>query len=330
MSTAAPTGSAGRAGWAGVDVGGSGVRARVQTGDGSLEGRCEVPLPRARGQVDIPALCRNVLAQVHPLITGLGAGRLHALALGMTGLPGLVPDPGEIAHRLFADLDVDVVVIAGDALTTHLGALDGGAGGVVAAGTGVIGLGTDHQQIWHQVDGRGLFVGDEGSGAWIGQRGLQAALRASDGRIGGSPALWDQMQTRFGGPLDLVASIHGAEAPAGELASFAPAVAEAARAGDQVAWSIWQEAGHKLAETAVAAVRGLPGRVTWGGGLFDVGDLLIEPFRNHVQQLLPDVQLDQPAGTGLDGAMLLAQQVAAGQVIAREPYLQVFTSTRQT
>lgn len=66
-----------------------------------------------------------------------------------------------------------------------------------------------------------------------------------------------------------------------------------------------------------------------GGGLFDVGDVLIEPFRNHVQQLRPDVQLDQPAGTGLDGAMLLARQVAAGQVIAREPYLQVFTSTRQ-
>src|SRR5699024_4879026 len=133
-------GASSNACWAGVDIGGSGIRARVRVKDGSLEGRRDVALTWARGQVDIPSLFDYVVAEVRALTTNLRSARLNALALGMTGLPGIVPNPGEIARRLSADLDVDVVVIASDALTTHLGALNGAPGGVVAAGTGVIGL----------------------------------------------------------------------------------------------------------------------------------------------------------------------------------------------
>lgn len=318
----------------GVDVGGGGVRVRVQAAQAPLgerlEERREVPIPRSRGQVDAPQLCAQVLAQVHPLLARLGTRRVEALALGITGLPGLVPEPVQIARGLRAQLQVGAVVIAGDALTTHVGALAGQPGAVVAAGTGVIALGTNHQDAWHQVDGWGLFVGDEGGGAWIGRHGLQAALRSVDGRPGGSALLADRMRERFEDPLTLVAAVHGAEAPAALLASFAPAVAQAARDDDGIARSIWTEAAHRLAEAgsaaadAVATVGALPARISWGGGLFDAGDLLTGPFRDWLRKHHPTAQVLPPQGGSLDGALLLAAGAAAGDLRSREPYLQVF------
>ena len=55
----------------------------------------------------------------------------------------------------------------------------------VAAGTGLIAIGTDLTR-WRRADGWGHLLGDCGSGAWIGRAGLEAALRAYDGRPGGS------------------------------------------------------------------------------------------------------------------------------------------------
>ncbi|MGC0252454.1 N-acetylglucosamine kinase [Pseudactinotalea sp. Z1748] len=312
----------------GVDVGGSGVRVRVRAGQAhpgtDVEGRSDVPIPRTRGQVDVPQLCANVLGQVQPLMARLGAERAIALAVGITGLPGLVPDPGRIARTLRAQVRVGAVVIAGDALTTHVGALAGQPGAVVAAGTGVIALGTNHRDVWHQVDGWGLFVGDEGGGAWIGRRGLRAALRSVDGRPEGSAVLADRMRERFGEPLALVAAIHGAEAPAALLASFAPAVAQAAREGDALARQIWVGAGHRLAGAAAAAVGDLPARISWGGGLFDAGDLLTEAFHAGVHRHRPGAQVLPPQGSALDGAVLLAARAAAGDLRPHPPYLQVF------
>lgn len=251
----------------------------------------------------------------------IGATELDGLGIGMTGVPGLVDDSEELVRGLHEHLQIVIVVIAGDAVTTHCGALDGEAGAVVAAGTGVVTLGTDLDSVWHQVDGWGPTLGDEGSGAWIGQHGLQAALRFWDGRPGGSEALHARMQEQFGGPLDLVGIIHQAESPAYELASFTPAVAAAARTGDEVALAIWQEAGKRLGDAAVAAVNGLPAVVSWGGGLFNVGELLLDPFRAQVQRRLPGVELRIPVGSALDGALTLAQRAVDGALTSREPYL---------
>lgn len=316
-------GQLGGSAWAGIDVGGSGLRVRVQVGGSSVDSRREVALPRAQGRVDVPGLCALVVGEVRALMSTLNLTHPDGIALGMTGIPGLVDDPAALADRLRAHVDAQVALVASDALTTHLGALDGAPGAVVAAGTGVISLGTDLRQVWRKVDGWGLFLGDEGSGAWVGRQGLRAALRALDGRVDGSPGLHERMQAQFGQPHALLRRIHAAELPARELASFAPAVAAVAQDEDQVAVAIWQEAGARLADAAVAAARDLPARISWGGGLFRVGGLLINPFRTRVQQLMPEAQLCEPAGTGLDGTFVLAHQVMSGTLQAREPYLYV-------
>ncbi|MEU6710969.1 BadF/BadG/BcrA/BcrD ATPase family protein [Nonomuraea sp. NPDC046802] len=308
---------------AGVDVGGGGVRVKIEAGRASAYGEDAAPVPRERGRVDLHRLAARIAASVEEV----GVDRLDTMAIGVTGLPGLVREPGTLWDALRPRFGLGALVVAGDMVTTHVGALGFAPGVVVAAGTGVITLGTDLDGVWNQADGWGHLLGDHGSGTWVGQQGLHAALRAHDGRAGGSPALLERMTALFGPPLDLVALVYESASPAHCLASFAPSVAEAARAGDPVSRRIWTEAGRQLAQTAVAAASGLEPVFSWGGRLFDAADLLMEPFQSAVSALLPGARFAAPRGTSADGALALARAAADGSLPPRHPYLYVFTET---
>ncbi|NUW31256.1 hypothetical protein HTZ77_07450 [Nonomuraea sp. SMC257] len=315
----------GGTGLAGVDVGGGGIRLRIEAGGTTAAGEDPVPAPRRDGRMDLHRLASRVARLVEETAPDLD--RLAGMAIGTTGLPGLVPDPGVLWRALGDRFGLRALVVTGDMVTTHVGALGFRPGVVVAAGTGVIALGTDLAGVWNRSDGWGHLLGDHGGGAWIGARGLQAGLRARDGRLGGSAALLDRLTARFGSPSELVALAYAPGAAAHLLASFAPSVAEAARDGDAVARAIWDEAGRELGRSAAAAASGLEPVVSWGGRLFDAGDLLVEPFRDTVTALLPGVRLTPPRGVSADGALALARAAVAGSVRSRPPYVHVFPGT---
>ncbi|KAB2340227.1 N-acetylglucosamine kinase [Actinomadura rudentiformis] len=314
------------AGLVGVDVGGGGIRVRAEYAGTITHGENAMPVPRDKGRVDLERLAPQIAAVIEKAAPG--AGRFTSMAIGITGLPGLVMDPATLWRGLRDRFGLDTLVVAGDAVTTHVGALGFRQGVVVAAGTGVITLGTDLGGTWNQSDGWGYLLGDHGGGAWIGMQGLHAALRAHDGRVGGSPALRDHMTARFGHPLDLVALVHESDSAAHLLASFTPLVAEAARAGDPVARQIWNEAGRQLGQTAVAAASGLDPLFSWGGRLFEAAGLLMEPFQDTIRMMLPAARFVQPHGTSADGALALARAAADGSVRPHSPYVHVFTAER--
>jgi N-acetylglucosamine kinase-like BadF-type ATPase len=289
----------------GVDVGGTGIRVRAVLAGAPAAARDSGPVPRVAGKIDPAALAARIAGLVSTLDASVRASRV---AVGLTGMPGLLESPAELAAHLHRRVTTGTVVVASDALTTHLGALQGRAGCVVAAGTGVIVLGTDHKGTWHRADGWGHLLGDDGSGAWIGAEGLRAALRHHDGRGGGSPALYARLVARFGDAEAALRAVYGSASPAHELGAFAPDVAGAAHDGDGVARDIWRRAGAHLAEAAHAAGRGLPPEFSWGGRLFDAGPLLLDPFRAELTRRVPDARLAAPAGQAADGALLLAQR----------------------
>lgn len=288
----------------GVDVGGGGIRVRAAKGDRHLTVREDGPVPRSSGQIDTRALGERIGG----LVARLDLDAVERTAIGLTGMPGLLDRPEELGSQVHRHIATSSVVVASDALTTHLGALAGRPGSVVAAGTGVIALGTDHATTWHQVDGWGHLLGDDGSGAWIGNQGLRAALRHADGRDGGSAALLDKARNRFGDVDAALLAVYGSTWPAHELAAFAPDVAAAAHDGDLVAHDIWRRAGVHLAESTHAAARGLPPNFSWGGKLFDAGPLLRDAFHDELTRRVPGAQVWAPAGQAVDGALLLAQR----------------------
>lgn len=302
----------------GVDVGGSGIRAVISSAGEERRGAVDGAV-HLGSSIDTVALAHAIVT----ILDGLGTPPPEVVCIGMTGFPGLVDDPEHIAGRVMSATAVKTVIVAGDSLTTHVGALSMRAGIVIAAGTGVIALGTDHRSRWNRVDGWGHLLGDEGSGAWIGRAGLAAGMRAHDGR-GGSSVLLNALIAEYGDLPALLRSVYEGGAPAHELARFAPVVAQASREGDPIALSIWRDAARHLAETAVAAADGLEPLYSWGGGLLQRDDLLLQPFKEFVIERQPDARFHPPAGGSLEGALRLAESFDSGHDPTASEYLRVY------
>ncbi len=300
----------------GVDVGGSGCRVSVVWPGGRADGAgrgAEV----GPGGIDVSAVASHA-GEVLDGLVAQGAPQPVVAALGLTGLLTLADRPESLHGRLRQRLRVRATAVASDSVTALVGGIGLHPGAVVAAGTGAVALGTDLAEHWHRVDGWGHLYGDDGGGSWIGASGLRAAVRAHDGRPGGSDLLLAAGVDHFGAPDEWPRALYPQPDRAGRLASFVPAVAQAASAGDVVAQAIWDAAGRELATSLVAAAQGLAGDdesgrlpATWTGGLFDVGDLLMRPFSSAVSELAPWLELSPPQGTGVDGAVTIAVDLAA-------------------
>ncbi|MFJ7066273.1 BadF/BadG/BcrA/BcrD ATPase family protein [Streptomyces sp. NPDC101115] len=307
----------------GVDSGGSGLRvALARPGQGPAgEGRIvetvssREPVRTGAGGIDAGHLLAQLLPAVDAMTARAGGGTVLAVAVGAAGMATL-------GDRLRAELPgafdrawgVRRLALAADAVTAYAGALGQRPGAVVAGGTGLIALGTDLSG-WRRADGWGHLLGDCGSGAWIGRAGLEAAMRAYDGRRGGSAALLARVEERFGPAAGLPGALYPrADRPA-VLASFAPEVAACAAAGDAVAAGVLERAAAHIAEAAAAVVPSGPGNeVALTGGLFMLGESLLGPLRAEFGALLPGVREVPAAGDPLAGAVTIAAALADGSL----------------
>lgn len=236
-------------------------------------------------------------------------GRPLEVAAGLTGLNGVIPPLQQIGQELHRRCRVHRLTIADDSLTSALGATNGTQGVVVAVGTGAVTLGIGPHGEVARVDGAGGFLGDLGSGWWIGHEGLIAAFSALDQRSGGSASLLELASRRFGKLIDLPVTLRADVAPFRTIAQFAGDVATAARAGDVVAQAIFRHAGGHLS-TAVAAaahrtnqVSGVP--ISFVGGISLTKDLFLPAFVEALEFLGIDGIIQQPAGDALAGAEAL-------------------------
>lgn len=314
----------------GIDIGGTGSRAAIAPLGGGP--RVEWAGPRvavSAGGSTAGELALGLLAGVREARPAEFAA-VVGCGIGATGLASLVADPAALAVELRAELEsarpadapAPAVAVAIDAVTAHLGALGGESGAIVALGTGAIAFGSDGHGIWHRVDGWGHLLGDRGGGAWIGRRGLEAALLAHDGVDASGAALLAAARARFGEPLGWPAQLYTRDDRAGVLAGFVPDVVALAADGDGAALAIVSQAGAEAARSAAAAlVPGLAPRVAATGGLFGAGGTLVERFGATLAALRPDAEVRAPLGDPLDGALLLAERAAQGELVARAPSL---------
>lgn len=293
----------------GLDIGGSGSRIRLTNTESGeeLDGAGPGVHLRENG-VDVAAIVEGFA----PALAQWPGVHAEAAAVGMTGLVGLTADPAPFHAVLSAAFGVRVIVLASDAVTALVGAIGLRPGAVVAAGTGVIAFGTDLDTVWRRVDGWAHLLGDDGGGVWLGMRGLNSAMRAYDGRRGGSADLLERARQRFGDPEGFPRIFYTRADRAGLLATFATDVIGSAEAGDPIAGRLVDQAGVHLGESAAAAIP--PGQepvVSYAGGLFAAGEILLGPMRHTLAALVRGARLVAPTGSPLDGAITLARTAAA-------------------
>lgn len=297
-----------------IDVGGShtGIRVEDQNQSRSFTERTAPSVRTSRGTPDMRALVNLVEATL-----ARAELPIHALDTCAIGAASVGVIRGDIQPLLAWARNARLrrVALTCDATTAYLGAIGDEPGAVIVCGTGVIAMGRSRTGTWKRVDGWGHLLGDDGGGAWIGARGLRSALRAADGRPHGSVALLTALSSRHGTPAELVTAIYADPNPARLLASFAPAVIEAAAGGDPVARRIRADAVGHLANTVTTVLAADTPEVRYLGGLFNAGAAITAPFEQAVWLRRPDARICPASGDALDGAAILARYIAD----AREP-----------
>ena len=268
----------------GIDGGGSGCRAVLADGAGTVIGR------GAAGPANIhsdPAgALAAILAASHQALGGtdLAAGDLVAV-LGLAGA-NVAAD----AARTTAALPFGRARIVSDAQTATRGALGTAPGLVAAIGTGSV-FARQDSAGFRQFGGRGFVLGDEGSGAVLGRGLLAEALRAADGFAPPSPLLAELLDEMGG--ADGAIGFASRATPA-EFARLAPRVLE----GDPGAARVFARAVDEV-RAILRAIRGdddLP--VVFLGGLGPA----------YAAALERDFRVQAPLGTALDGALAMAME----------------------
>jgi glucosamine kinase len=279
----------------GVDGGGTGCRARVEDAAGTVLGQglsgpattrlgieeAWASISRAfNAAIDEAALGTDDLARTHVGIGLAGIGRKGAIEALRA-----IPHP-------FAG-----IAFVSDGMGACLGAHAGLDGAIVIAGTGSIGLGFVRDRTL-RVGGYGFPISDEGSGADLGLKAIQLALRGHDGRIEKTALLSEVMQRFQNDPIEAVAWMDRATAT--DYAALAPMVMRHADQGDSAGRRIVQSAAEQI-DTLVRTLfdLGAP-RVTLLGGL----STPLEAW------LAPDVRrrLKPADGDAVSGAIILARK----------------------
>ncbi|CAL9382430.1 hypothetical protein SUDANB15_01078 [Streptomyces sp. enrichment culture] len=302
-------------GFLAVDSGGSGVRVAVgAAGHGvSARGASTEPVRTGARGIDPGHFVERLVPMARALCAEAGIGRLDTAVVGAAGMAGLGDAlRAELPGALARDLGVRRVALAADAVTAYVGALGPRPGAVIAAGTGLIAIGTDLTG-WRRADGWGHLLGDCGGGAWIGRAGLEAALRAHDGREGGSARLLADAEETFGPAPGLPGLLYPRTDRPAVLASFAPRVAECAADGDPVAADVLRAAARHMADSAAAVCPdGDEPPVGLTGGLFKMGAPLLVPLDEELAKRLPRARRVTAEGDPLHGAVRIATDLMTG------------------
>jgi N-acetylglucosamine kinase-like BadF-type ATPase len=177
-------------------------------------------------------------------------------------------------------------------------------GGFVAlSGTGsdVFHVSSDERRT-AGLGGWGLLLGDEGSGAWIGQQAYRAVVRDMEG-VGPHTKLTDAAQKFLDiGENDLwriISLMYAAPSYVRFFGAFVPEAARAAREGDETALRLFREAGEHMARYFIQLyARASPAAAerfcVLSGGAWKAHPLMFDTFRQRLAADAPDINARWP------------------------------------
>ena len=244
-------------------------------------------------------LARNISAAIPD-----GCNKVDTLVLSLAAIPQQAEDQKLLAAALLQRVRFERLVIASD---TKAAALSGKSHAdlTIAVGTGITAL-VNMPNHNFELTGHGYLIGDEASGYWIGRSGLNAALRADEGRGPDTSLLKAAIDFYKVQAKELADHIHQLSTPVAQVAAFAPSVVKAAQAGDAEALFILSQAANEIAVLIEVAIeRANIKTVALVGGAIPHGELLHHQVLAASQSLNVDFISD--SAEPLQGARKIAQ-----------------------
>lgn len=280
----------------GLDGGGSGCRIAVCGIDGVRLAKAQSGAANYTSDPDLTvAHILDALSQVTKSL-GLSTDRMMQ-APAHLGLAGIMTQADSDA--LSKRLPLTRCRISDDQVTSTIGALGDRSGALIGVGTGSF-VAHKRGDVFRTLGGWGLALGDQASGAWLGQNALRHCALVADGLVSQS-ALANTLLDHFDKtPAQLIAFAQTAT-PA-DYARFASQIFDAATAGDPFAKNLVTEGATYLARCLTALDLEDDDVICMTGGLA----ARYRPWLSDAHQ----ARMVEPHGSALDGALRLAVQLA--------------------
>jgi N-acetylglucosamine kinase-like BadF-type ATPase len=295
----------------GIDAGGTSTRAALAD-DTHVLGRAKsgsIKLMRVSA-VQAEANLRWLIAELAKS-SGVPITEVASTCVGIAG-NSVSTVTGWVWQTLGPILRGDLCV-CGDVDIALDAAFPGEAGVLVIAGTGSNTLGRTSRGELLTVGGWGPLLADEGSGHWIGQRALRAALREHDEQ--GSSRLLNALAAVWRADTleQLVEIAHGT--PAADFAELARTVVAMADDGDPLAQDVLRAGGRALGDDAALALRKVlalepaaPRRVAFTGSVLENITIVREAMIAAIEQQYPGTLVLPQAVDPTEGALWRARQ----------------------
>ena len=193
----------------------------------------------------------------------------------------------------------------------------------VVSGTGSIAFGRGKDQQFARCGGWVEFFGDEGSCYWIGREAMGLFSKEADGRIPRG-ALYHLVSKEMGLKEDyqFIDQVMADIAPYRErVADFQHYALKAAQEGDGAVIALYEKAAEELVLMIGALKTKLrfsaePISVSYSGGLFHAGELVLKPLRDKVSMLRCELQT--PKYSAIEGALMLAAEHFCADFLDRD------------
>jgi N-acetylglucosamine kinase-like BadF-type ATPase len=297
----------------GVDGGQTGTRALLADLDGNV-----VRAAAGAAVGELQNGLRELIVRLHP-----SAFDVAAACVGLTNVDAEDCAQAQLVSAAMRELLPRATIrVVPDRDAALAGATTDGHGIVVVAGGGAIVAGVGPRGERLVLSGYGYRIGEDGSAVDIGRHATAAALRGWEGR-GPTTALTDVVAAELGvrEPREAVAAIYGPAFRRSRFAALAPAVLDAADAGDGVAAAIVAAAAEELAAAAVAAAGRLYAAgeivpVALTGGLLGSPTTLARLVQERILAGVAAARLSLAPHASAAGAVVLAGR-AAGIAVDR-------------
>lgn len=181
----------------------------------------------------------------------------------------------------------------------------------IVSGTGSIAFGKNEEGMSAKAGGWSEFFSDVGSCNWLGRRTMELFSKQADLCIPRGP-LYEIVRRNFQlkEDMEVIEIVEEEHVPyRDKVASLQLLLKEAASEGDESALRLYDEAAYELYLLVAGVYRQLHltgrCRISYSGGAFLAGEVLLNPFKRYVSELPADFV--KPLYTPVEGAVLLAR-----------------------
>jgi len=254
----------------------------------------------------------DLVELIHRTLQGAGVAieDCGALCLGSAGVDR--PYEKEVLGGIFRDIGVQgPLTITNDAEIALVGGSGQQEGVVIISGTGSFGFGRDFAGNKARAGGWGHMIGGEGSGYYIGIKGLIAAVRSQDGREPATELLPMMMREIGIESVDKFYHYVYKQAEMKDISELARVVDAAYKLGDAKAKAILADAASELylmAHTIIGKLgfehKAIP--VVANGSAVEKIEFVFDEFARQVKSAHPLADVMRPKRDAAIGAVLMA------------------------